>query len=161
MANTTGTSPHTQLMAVSLTAGFVQWKNFSTPESHQVTNRWLKRLRTLGTRKGKFCSLGFQYHCTVHWTMVRRNETLILTCLHLTAQEHCTHHVWWNGGYQNKDQQWPHQSVHTQYWTLGWDPRTKLRSVLTFVTAHTFCASTDTLVSCGWYLLIQGYFCVV
>ena len=33
--------------------------------------------------------------------------------------------------------------------------------VPTFVTVHTLCASQDTLVSYGWYLLIQGYFCVV
>ena len=32
------------------------------------------------------------------------------------------------------------------------------RTVPTFVTAHTFCASEDTRVSCGWCLLIQGYF---
>ena len=28
-----------------------------------------------------------------------------------------------------------------------------------FVTAHMFCASRDALVSYGWCLLIQGYFC--
>ena len=33
--------------------------------------------------------------------------------------------------------------------------------VLTIVIAHTFCASRDTRISYGWYLLIQGYFCVV
>ena len=32
-----------------------------------------------------------------------------------------------------------------------------LRTVPTFVTAHTFCASRDTRVSYGWCLLIQGY----
>ena len=32
------------------------------------------------------------------------------------------------------------------------------RSVPTFVTAHTLCASRDTRVSYGWCLLIQGYF---
>ena len=38
---------------------------------------------------------------------------------------------------------------------------TYLRTVPTFVTAHAFCASGDTQVSHGWYLLIQGYFCAV
>ena len=33
-----------------------------------------------------------------------------------------------------------------------------LRTVPTFVTAHTFCSSRDTWVSYGWCLLIQGYF---
>ena len=33
-----------------------------------------------------------------------------------------------------------------------------LRTVPTFITAHTFCASQDTRVSYGWCLLIQGYF---
>ena len=32
------------------------------------------------------------------------------------------------------------------------------RTVPTFVTAHTFCASRDTRVSYGWWLLIQDYF---
>ena len=36
-----------------------------------------------------------------------------------------------------------------------------LRTVPTFVTAHTFCASQDTRISYGWCLLIQGYFCAV
>ena len=36
-----------------------------------------------------------------------------------------------------------------------------LRTVPTFVTAHTFCASRDTQVSYGWCLLVQGYFCAV
>ena len=36
-----------------------------------------------------------------------------------------------------------------------------LRTVPTFVTAHTFCASGDTRVSYGWCLLIQGYFWAV
>ena len=36
-----------------------------------------------------------------------------------------------------------------------------LRTVPTFVTAHTFCASRDTRVSYGWCQLIQGYFCAV
>ena len=36
-----------------------------------------------------------------------------------------------------------------------------LRTVPTFATAHTFCASRDTQVSYGWCLLIQGYFCAV
>ena len=31
----------------------------------------------------------------------------------------------------------------------------------TLITAHTFCASQDTWVSHGWYLLIQGCFCAV
>ena len=31
----------------------------------------------------------------------------------------------------------------------------------TFVTAHTFCASRDAQVSCGWCLLNQRYFCAV
>ena len=35
------------------------------------------------------------------------------------------------------------------------------RTVPTFVTAHTVCASRDTLVSYGWCQLIQGYFCAV
>ena len=35
----------------------------------------------------------------------------------------------------------------------------ELRTVPTFVTAHTFCASRDTWVSYGWCPLIQGYFC--
>ena len=34
---------------------------------------------------------------------------------------------------------------------------TFLRTVPTFVTAHTFCAYGDALISYGWYLLIQGY----
>ena len=33
-----------------------------------------------------------------------------------------------------------------------------LRKVPNFVTAHTFCASRDTHVSYGWYLLIRGCF---
>ena len=33
-----------------------------------------------------------------------------------------------------------------------------LRTVSTSVTAHTFCASRDTPVSYGWFLLIQRYF---
>ena len=36
-----------------------------------------------------------------------------------------------------------------------------LRTVSTFVTAHTFCASQDTWVFYGWCLLMQGYSCVV
>ena len=40
-------------------------------------------------------------------------------------------------------------------------PKTILRTVPTFVTVHTFCASRDTRVSYGWCLLIQGYFCAV
>ena len=36
-----------------------------------------------------------------------------------------------------------------------------LRTVLTIVIAHTFCASRDTRIFYGWYLLIQGYFCAV
>ena len=36
-----------------------------------------------------------------------------------------------------------------------------LRTVPTFVTVHTFCASGDTHVSFELCLLIQGYFCVV
>ena len=36
-----------------------------------------------------------------------------------------------------------------------------LRTVTTFVTVHTFCASQNTWVSCWWCLLIQGYFCMV
>ena len=36
-----------------------------------------------------------------------------------------------------------------------------LRTVPTFVTARTFCASRDTRVSLGWCLLIQEYFCAV
>ena len=36
-----------------------------------------------------------------------------------------------------------------------------LRTAPTIVIAHTFCASRDTLISNGWYLLIQGYFCAV
>ena len=36
-----------------------------------------------------------------------------------------------------------------------------LRTVPTFVAAHTLCASGDTWVSYGWCLLIQGYFCAV
>ena len=39
--------------------------------------------------------------------------------------------------------------------------RTSLRTVPTFVTARTFCASRDTQVSYGWCLVIQGYFCAV
>ena len=39
--------------------------------------------------------------------------------------------------------------------------RNILRTVPTIVTAHTFCASRDTRVSYGWWLLIQGYFCAV
>ena len=34
-------------------------------------------------------------------------------------------------------------------------------TVPSFVSAHTFCASRDSRVSCGWRLLIQGYFCAV
>ena len=40
-------------------------------------------------------------------------------------------------------------------------PSVLLRTVPTFVTAHTFCASWDTRVSFRWCLLIQGYFYVV
>ena len=36
---------------------------------------------------------------------------------------------------------------------------TYLRTVPTIVITHTFCASRDTLISYGWCLLIQGYFC--
>ena len=36
-----------------------------------------------------------------------------------------------------------------------------LRTVPTFVTAHTFCASPDTRISYRQCLLIQGYFCAV
>ena len=39
-----------------------------------------------------------------------------------------------------------------------------LRTVPTIVIAHTFCASQDTRISCGWCLLrllIQRYFCAV
>ena len=36
-----------------------------------------------------------------------------------------------------------------------------LRTVLTIVIAHTFCASPDTRISYGWCLLIQGHFCAV
>ena len=36
-----------------------------------------------------------------------------------------------------------------------------LRTVPSFVTAHTFCASLDTRVTYGWCLLIQGYLCAV
>ena len=36
-----------------------------------------------------------------------------------------------------------------------------LRTVPTFVTAYTVCASRDTRVSYGWCLLILGYFCAV
>ena len=36
-----------------------------------------------------------------------------------------------------------------------------LRTVPTFVSAHTFCASRDTRVSFGWCLPIQRYFCAV
>ena len=39
--------------------------------------------------------------------------------------------------------------------------RKGLRTVHTFVTAHTFCSSRDTRVSYGWWLLIQRYFCAV
>ena len=39
--------------------------------------------------------------------------------------------------------------------------REPLRTVPTIVTAHTFCASRDTRVSYGWWLLIQEYFCAV
>ena len=35
----------------------------------------------------------------------------------------------------------------------------QLRTVPTFVTAYTFCASGDTWVSYGWCLPIHGYFC--
>ena len=41
------------------------------------------------------------------------------------------------------------------------DNEIKLRTVPTFVTAHTFCASRDTRASYGWCLLIQEYFCAV
>ena len=40
------------------------------------------------------------------------------------------------------------------------DALRRLRTVPTFVTAHTFCASQDTRVLYGLCLLIQGYFCV-
>ena len=36
-----------------------------------------------------------------------------------------------------------------------------LRKVPTIVTAHTFCASRDTRVSCGWCPVTQEYFCAV
>ena len=35
------------------------------------------------------------------------------------------------------------------------------KAVPTIVTAHRSCASRDTRVSYGWWLLIQGYFCAV
>ena len=55
------------------------------------------------------------------------------------------------------------------FWSLNIDFRgrcrrrclTPLRTVPSFVTAHTFCASADTRVSYGLCLLIQGYFCAV
>ena len=47
---------------------------------------------------------------------------------------------------------------HTLVKIAGQDFVKKLRTVPTFVTAHTFCASRDTRVSYGWCLLIQGYF---
>ena len=48
----------------------------------------------------------------------------------------------------------------------GFQPREQrsdqnLRTVPTFVTAHTFCASRDTQVSYGWCLLTEGYFSTV
>ena len=42
-----------------------------------------------------------------------------------------------------------------------WQKKLFLRTVPSFVTAHTFCASRDSWVFCGWCLLIQGYFCAV
>ena len=40
-------------------------------------------------------------------------------------------------------------------------PFTRLRTVPTIVSAHTFCASPDTRISYRQRLLIQGYFCAV
>ena len=47
------------------------------------------------------------------------------------------------------------------YYFWQFEPKKFLRTVPTIVTAHTFCASRDTRVSCGWCLLIQEYFCAV
>ena len=62
---------------------------------------------------------------------------------------------------------WCH-SEERKYWiqsslsctdTLGARKSVRFRTVSTFVTAHTFCASRDTRVSHGWCLqIIQGYF---
>ena len=69
-----------------------------------------------------------------------------------------------------KQLEWLMSSLHSwsvescgEVHTSGYlpDTTTNLRMVLTFVTAHTFCASRDTRVSYGWCLRIQGYFCAV
>ena len=36
-----------------------------------------------------------------------------------------------------------------------------IRMVPTIVNAYKFCASRDTRIFYGWFLLIQGYFCAV
>ena len=52
--------------------------------------------------------------------------------------------------------------LHTDQDLLCLDFHIKeLRTVPTIVTAHTSCASCDNQVFYGWWLLIQGYFCMV
>ena len=48
-----------------------------------------------------------------------------------------------------------------QVYDMIYHCRSVLRTVLTIVIAHTFCASPDTRISYRWCLLIQGYFCAV
>ena len=50
------------------------------------------------------------------------------------------------------------QQLKKKRWGSGDE---NVRTVPTFVTAHTFCVSGDTLVSYGCCLLNQGYFCAV
>ena len=86
------------------------------------------------------------------------NQTAILTCLHKTLLFSC-------------DQVYLTQSLFKRFYhgvlfRVSFDRRLKTsilpRTVPTFVTAHTFCASQeDTRVSCGWCLLIQRNFCAV
>ena len=62
-----------------------------------------------------------------------------------------------------------HESTRPEYFQVTrnklsqsvWLKYQCLRTVPTFVTAQKFCASRDTLVSYGWCLLIQEYFCAV
>ena len=53
------------------------------------------------------------------------------------------------------------QGTEIQCWLKEVKGRAELRTVPTFVTVYTFCASRDTRVSYGWCRRIQGYFCAV
>ena len=55
----------------------------------------------------------------------------------------------------------PAEKISINQFIFFFDKNINLRTVPTFVTAHTFCASRDTRVSYGWFLLIQQFFCAV